>query len=638
MTTLVVTGDADILMGVAAHLPDEPLVVVRSLDELDAIQGQVSLALIADDLPGGGARSLRAVRARWPSLPAVLLGIFGRTPDVAAALRQGLCDYLAHDSLQLLPERVAEVRAEAMQARKLQEAAEDCQRYRLALEAGGLGFWDWEIASGAVRYVVDGERVGEDAVGPGRTIEHFLAQLHPEDAPGVREALYRAVEGEGRYVVQFRSRWLDGSVSWSDSRGQVIRDADGHAVRMVGIETDITEQERLRDALRAAAQAAQVQAAELEAIFQLAPIGLAVWDTSPEHRCLRHNSHILALFGKRAAGRTTLVRATLAELVGPEIYPQVEAVYQHVIATGEQYIVEDYEWRETPESPVRSYIWTLAPLRDQGGVIQWLLSTAVETTVLKDAEQARIHMERRMLESQKLESIGLLAGGVAHDLNNMLNVVLGNLELLRLDPTETSRERYLERIERAAQHSAELMRQLLNVAGRSRSHVEAVHIGRLAQELSELLRTSIPGAVVISLGTMPDLPAVRGDAGQLRQVVMNLIMNAAEAIGEQPGRIMVSTRVRHASEEFLREAYLVDGVQPGTYVALEVSDSGKGMDEATLGRIFEPFYTTKPRGRGLGLAAVLGIVRSHGGALRVWSAPGAGTIFTVLLPPLQESR
>jgi signal transduction histidine kinase len=252
-------------------------------------------------------------------------------------------------------------------------------------------------------------------------------------------------------------------------------------------------------------------------------------------------------------------------------------------------------------------------------------------------EEMRLQIERRALEAQKLESIGLLAGGVAHDLNNLLNVVLGNLEMLRIDPAPSTQERYLTRIENAAQHSADLMRQLLSVAGRAEGSAVICRVDVLAHEMADLLRGSIPRAIDLRVLAAADVPPVLGFAAQLRQVLINLIINAADAIGEGPGEIVVSTRRLSVPEEWRHAPDGVGDPPAGAYVALEVRDSGAGMDEATRARIFEPFYTTKPDGRGLGLAAALGIVRAHAGALGVTSAPGAGSTFTVLLPPLQET-
>ncbi len=256
-----------------------------------------------------------------------------------------------------------------------------------------------------------------------------------------------------------------------------------------------------------------------------------------------------------------------------------------------------------------------------------------DITERKQAEAERLEMERNILETQKLESLGVLAGGIAHDFNNLLTGVLGNATLARIELSESSpHQRHLERIESAARRAADLCRQMLAYSGRGRFVVEPLDLSRLVRDTMPLLNISISKTCVLRLNLAPALPAVEGDATQLQQIIMNLVINASEAIGERSGVIAVSTGVMRADEEYLRTLRFNAGLQPGDFTILEVSDTGCGMDAATLARIFDPFFTTKFTGRGLGLAAVLGIVRGHTGGLKVHSEPGAGSTFRLLLP------
>ncbi len=244
----------------------------------------------------------------------------------------------------------------------------------------------------------------------------------------------------------------------------------------------------------------------------------------------------------------------------------------------------------------------------------------------------RRQLERRLQHSQKLESIGLLAGGVAHDFNNLLMGILGNASLaLDAQATPAKTRRALEDVVRASERAADLTRQLLAYAGKGRFVVEQVDLARLVREIVPLIQPSIPRKVQLNLEIAPGLPGVQADKGQMEQVVMNLIINAAEAMQGSPGTVTVTMGVRQV-EESERSHYLTEHALTGSYLALAVRDTGVGMDQTTLNRIFDPFFSTKFLGRGLGLSATLGIVRGHSGAIRVLSSPGKGTTFEVLFP------
>jgi signal transduction histidine kinase/CheY-like chemotaxis protein len=249
------------------------------------------------------------------------------------------------------------------------------------------------------------------------------------------------------------------------------------------------------------------------------------------------------------------------------------------------------------------------------------------------AEEARRAIEAKVLDVQKLESLGVLAGGIAHDFNNLLVAILGNASLALLDlPDDSPARQSIADIEIASQRAGELARQMLTYSGRSRFQIEPIELAELVRELMTLLQVSIGKSVVIKLDLPGEPVIVDGDAAQIRQVVMNLVINAADAIGERSG--LVTIRVGHllADAAYLADVHPGAGLEAGHYAALEVSDTGMGMDSATQARIFDPFFTTKFAGRGLGLAAVLGIVRGHKGALRVYSELGRGSTFRVVLP------
>ena len=255
----------------------------------------------------------------------------------------------------------------------------------------------------------------------------------------------------------------------------------------------------------------------------------------------------------------------------------------------------------------------------------------------KRAEEERQSLQAQVQQAQKLESLGVLTGGIAHDFNNLLMAILGNADLAIQDLPEVSPVRlFIEEIDKASRRAADLCRQMLAYSGHGRFVVKSIDVNELVEEMAYLLKTSISKKIALNLHLKRGLPGVEADAAQTQQVVMNLITNASEAVGEESGEITISTGAMVCSREYLSRSYLHEEQPEGDYVYVEVADTGCGMDEETRAKIFEPFFSTKFTGRGLGLAATLGIVRGHKGAIMLDSTPGEGTTFRVLFPALAE--
>jgi signal transduction histidine kinase/CheY-like chemotaxis protein len=253
------------------------------------------------------------------------------------------------------------------------------------------------------------------------------------------------------------------------------------------------------------------------------------------------------------------------------------------------------------------------------------------------AQEDNRDLERKLEQKQRLESLGVLAGGIAHDFNNILTGILCSASLGRLDAERGSViDRHLERIEQNSRRAAELCEQMLAYAGKARLSARVIDLNGLARDTVDMLHTSLPVDAELALDLEPALPAIRGDVARIRQVLMNLILNAAEALGTPPRRIAVRTGRAELDAEELARISNPEGAQPGAFVRLQVSDTGVGIDSDRLRRIFEPFHTSKFAGRGLGLSAVLGIIRSTGGALDVESEVGRGTTFSVYFPSTGE--
>ena len=335
---------------------------------------------------------------------------------------------------------------------------------------------------------------------------------------------------------------------------------------------------------------------------------------------------------------TTLVGQQPEEVAGRQVLevfplldsPQRSAVRSQVLTSGQPVDVE-----ETFVIGGVSHTMILSRflLRERDGAAYAMCTIATEITQVKRGEEERRLFSEQLQHTQKLESLGVLAGGIAHDFNNLLTSILGHASLA-LDemPEGSDSADDIERIVQTAQRAAGMTKQMLAYAGRGKFVLAAVDLRSLVTQMSQLLQVSISKKVELRYDMAPGIPAIEGDPAQLQQVVMNLITNAAEAIGDQVGSITLRIDAVHLAAGKPTGGGDAEFLPAGEYVRLVVADTGSGMDPATVGRIFEPFFTTKFTGRGLGLAAVQGIMRSHRGTLTVDSAPGEGTRFTVYFP------
>ena len=283
------------------------------------------------------------------------------------------------------------------------------------------------------------------------------------------------------------------------------------------------------------------------------------------------------------------------------------------------------------------------PLYDSSGEVTGVLGVSIDITETVRAEIERETMQAQLLEVQKLESLGLLAGGIAHDFNNILTAILSSTSAAQaVLPDDHPSQADLLNVLHSARRAADLTRQMLAYSGRGTFEIRPTDLSALVREILALLQASISKKVEVQLKLDENLPAVEADVAQLQQVLMNLVINGAEALGEAEGTVCITTGRRQVDARQALELQPAQPLQPGEYVFLEVSDTGSGMDARTLARIFDPFFSTKFAGRGLGLAAVMGIVRGHRGVLHVESTVGVGTTFRVLLPasrrPAVEER
>ncbi len=277
--------------------------------------------------------------------------------------------------------------------------------------------------------------------------------------------------------------------------------------------------------------------------------------------------------------------------------------------------------------------------REAASLLRIFSARAAGELERRGSEAARQVLERQMQHAQKLESLGVLAGGIAHDFNNLLTAMLGHLNVaqMKLAP-ESPAHPHLESLERVVHRAADLTRQMLAYSGKGRFVVRPYDLNHVVREVTHLLEVSIPKKIALRFDLAPSLPPVEADAAQIQQVIMNLVTNAADAIGDREGTIRLTTGTLQLDRTYLDQVFQGQNLRPGPYVTMEVSDSGCGMPPEVLERIFEPFFTTKVAGRGLGLSATIGILKGHRAGMRIYSEPGHGTTFKLLFPTSEAKQ
>ncbi len=371
---------------------------------------------------------------------------------------------------------------------------------------------------------------------------------------------------------------------------------------------------------------------EERAIFVKGPVVIFKWRNSPGWPVEYVSPNAAEVFG-HSAQAFLAGEVGYADLIDPADAARVaQEVADASKSMATSFVHEPYRVRHSDGGTRWLYDFTNI-LRDGEGAATHYLGYVIDISARVLAEEQKRALERQLLHAQKLESLGVLAGGVAHDFNNLLTGILGQASLARrrMDSLAFVRERVIE-IEVLALRASELTRQLLAYSGRGHFLVEPTDVSAAVHDMAAVLRVVLSKKAELSLELAPDLPSISADRTQLSQVIMNLLTNASDALGERQGKIRVSTRFVRLDSASLASEFGGEDLPSGSYVELEVSDTGEGMDEVTQTRLFDPFFTTKLTGRGLGMSAVLGIVRGHRGAIRVRSKKGHGSTFTLVFP------
>jgi two-component system, cell cycle sensor histidine kinase and response regulator CckA len=417
-----------------------------------------------------------------------------------------------------------------------------------------------------------------------------------------------------------------GDLIWLRTSKIPLRNLQNEIVGVMGTYEDITDWKNAETNLRENEE-------RLARIVETCPVGIIILDKAGKVTLVNSTTEkILGLTRENLIGHPyDSLHWTITEINGKPFLPE-KLPYSLVMQTRKPVFGTELALKNAKGQDL-SLSMNASPLRDKEGDIQGMVLALSDITERLKAEEDRRDLERQMLHAQKLESLGVMAGGIAHDFNNFLMAIMGNAELASasLDP-ESSAYAGLREIEKTSRRAAELCRNMLAYSGKGHFVIEPLNLTHLIQDMAQMLKVSISKKVVLKHNLATDLSAIEADASQMRQVIMNLLVNASESIGDQNGNITIATGNLQCDAAYLATGALVENPAEGLYVYLDIEDSGCGMDASTLSKIFDPFFTTKFPGRGLGLAAVMGIVRGHKGIIKVRSAPGHGTTFRVLLP------
>ena len=441
---------------------------------------------------------------------------------------------------------------------------------------------------------------------------NFMQITHPDDVAENQRLDELLADGKaGPVHVEKRYIRKDGTVIEAELEVGLVRDDRGAPKYFVAHVDDITDRRRAEAELHAHQQ-------QLATILAHIPVVLFALDAQGVYT-LCEGAGLATL--DRRPGEVVGLSAFDLYAARPDIIGDLKrGLAGETFTSQREYHGAVFELRGTPQ-------------RESDGRISGVIGVALDITARVRAAGAQEKMERKLLEVQKLESLGVLAGGVAHDFNNLLTAILGHTGLMRLALGETSPVLdSLGQIEQASQTAASLCQQLLAYAGRGQLNPAPVELSPLVRDTTDLLRVSVGNQARLQFDLAPDLPPISADAARIRQILLNLVLNAAESVGSREGVIKVATCRQRFDHPVPGPGPGLE-LAPGDYVCLEVADNGPGLDAATQQRVFDPFFSTKGPGRGLGLAAARGIMRSHHGTLLLASQPGHGTRFTLVFPP-----
>jgi PAS domain S-box-containing protein len=509
------------------------------------------------------------------------------------------------------PRRMRGINVDITERKNMEEALRRSEeRFRLAIRATNDAIWDIDLKAGTVSWndtysTLYGRPDNADSW------QFWIDRIHPEDRAGIVDAFQSALGGGATsWSAKYRLRRADGEWAHIYDRAYIARDSSGNAWRVIGAMQDLTEQKKAEGALRESEE-------RFRRVFEDGPLGLAL--VGRDYRCVKANNALCKMTGFDEA---ELVQMSFVDITHPDdVQMDLELAAKLFNREVPFYRIQKRYLKKNGEA-----IWvnlTASMIHGPDGEPLHGLAMIEDVTEIKRTQE-------EALFRHKLESLGTLAGGIAHDFNNLLGAIRIQAELAsaELDAGSSCREE-LRTIGEVALRGSEIVRQLMIYAGKESTAVGPIDLSKTVDEMLSLLKISVSKHAVVKAELDQDLPSIRASAAQIQRIVMNLITNASDAIGDRDGAIRVVTRrVRESESAGISSGTPADG----GYVQLEVSDTGRGMSSETKVKVFDPFFTTKSAGHGLGLAVVQGIVRTLAGAIRFTSEPDKGTTVQVFLP------
>ncbi len=450
------------------------------------------------------------------------------------------------------------------------------------------------------------------------TVQEFLDFVHQEDQEEIASFKKLNFNKGTTIEMEFRIFTEQGEIKYIYGWGDPVFDESGKFKHIFGTMQDITERKEVEEALVASEK-------KYKMLIEGQGEGIAITDR--DDRFTFVNPAACDLFGLPA---DELVGMNLSEFLSEQQFFKKEKQNE----LRKQMIKSSYEIEiRRLDGTVKNILITAAPqLGDEG---EWIGSFGVfrDITAIKKAEELNRKIDLRILQQQKMESLGVLAGGVAHDFNNLLQGILGNAELAALDIDETSPAKVcIEDIQEATERAADLTKQILAFSGRGSFIIETIDINELLVDFQQSLSVVVNESDHLGYNFGGQVPLFKGDPEQIRQLLLNMVKNASESINGKKGKIFIETKAEECDREMLDDLFLGEGLPGGEYTVVVIRDNGSGIADDDHQKIYDPFFSTKSLGRGLGLAAVSGILRAHKGAIKMEKSKNAGTEFTVYLP------
>jgi len=508
------------------------------------------------------------------------------------------------------------------------------EQLNYALECGKSCVWIWNVITGELNISTHIKEIFGYSENEVNSIYKWKNIIHPHDVKRIYKNLRKYIKGTiPCYENEYRILCKEGGYKWILDRGKILkRTGDGKPLSVLGIGIDITERKKSEE--EKLNLEGRLKETEERLRCAVEGAGSGIWEWNVVTGRISYSWQLKELFGYE----NDELKDTIEEWdnkIHPDDKKRVyEELQKHFDGQKPFY---QCEYRFLCKDG--SYKWLIAIGRvisgtDDGKPLR-MVGIASDMTDSKRNDEYRIGLEEKLQSMRRLESLKRMAGGIAHDFNNLLAIIMLNGELLLDSPSLKPQEcEHIKNIIHTAERGTKLSEQMLFYSGKIFFHGQNIDLAKIINDMLPLIKSSIFEKIELKLNIPLELPFIKSDVIHINQIIMNIIANASEAIGDNPGVISISAGTFECDENYIKDACMAIENPHGPYVFIEVGDTGHGMDKETIKHIFDPFFTTKFTGRGLGLASVFGIVKANKGTVKVRSTPGEGSVFTLIFPAI----